>query len=62
MSYTREQIEGAVKAKGYAWFDDASNKGFDVKNSNNLLNRKKLSNNAQNWKFLLCYLTFKRYI
>ena len=30
MSYTREQIEGAVKAKGYAWFDDAANKGFDV--------------------------------
>jgi hypothetical protein len=30
MSYTREQIEGVVKAKGYAWFDDASNKGFDV--------------------------------
>jgi len=30
MSYTREQIENAVKSKGYAWFDDASNKGFDV--------------------------------
>jgi hypothetical protein len=30
MSYTREQIEAAVKSKGYAWFDDASNKGFDV--------------------------------
>ena len=30
MSYTREQIEAAVKAKGYAWFDDAANKGFDV--------------------------------
>ncbi len=30
MSYTREQIEASVKAKGYAWFDDASNKGFDV--------------------------------
>jgi hypothetical protein len=30
MSYTREQIEAAVKAKGYAWFDDATNKGFDV--------------------------------
>ena len=28
MSYTREQIEAA--AKGYAWFDDAANKGFDV--------------------------------
>lgn len=28
--YTREQIERAVKAKGYVWFDDMSNKGFDV--------------------------------
>lgn len=30
MSYTREQVEAAVKAKGYAWFEDAANKGFDV--------------------------------
>lgn len=30
MSYTREQIEAAVKAKGYVWFDDATNKGYDV--------------------------------
>ena len=30
MSYTREQIEAAVKAKGYVWFDDKANKGFDV--------------------------------
>lgn len=30
MSYTREQIEAAVKAKGYVWFEDANNKGFDV--------------------------------
>ena len=28
--YTKEQIEAAVKAKGYTWFEDASNKGFDV--------------------------------
>jgi hypothetical protein len=28
--YTREQIEAAVKAKGYVWFEDPSNKGFDV--------------------------------
>lgn len=28
--YTREQIETAVKSKGYKWFSDDSNKGFDV--------------------------------
>ncbi len=30
MSYTREQIQTAVKAKGYVWFEDAANKGFDL--------------------------------
>lgn len=30
MSYTREQIESAVKAKGYVWFEDKSNKSYDV--------------------------------
>ena len=28
--YTREQIETAVKAKGYKWFEDKNNKGYDV--------------------------------
>ena len=28
--YTREQIESAVKAKGYVWFEDANDKGYDV--------------------------------
>ena len=28
--YTREQIETAVKTKGYVWFEDPSNKGYDV--------------------------------
>ena len=28
--YTREQIEKAVKAKGYKWFEDYQNKGYDV--------------------------------
>jgi len=30
MSFTREQIETAVKAKGYTWFNDDANKGYDV--------------------------------
>jgi hypothetical protein len=30
MSYTREQIEAAVKSKGYVWFSDDENKGYDV--------------------------------
>lgn len=30
MCYTKEQVEAAVKAKGYVWFEDANNKGFDV--------------------------------
>ena len=28
--YTREQVEAAVKAKGYVWFEDTSNKSYDV--------------------------------
>ena len=28
--YTKEQIETAVKAKGYKWFEDNSDKGYDV--------------------------------
>lgn len=28
--YTRQQIESAVKSKGYVWFEDSSNRGFDV--------------------------------
>ena len=28
--YTREQIEDTVKEKGYKWFDDHGNKGYDV--------------------------------
>ncbi len=30
MNYTREQIETAVKSKGYVWFEDAANKGYDI--------------------------------
>lgn len=30
MSYTREQIESTLERKGYKWFNDESNKGYDV--------------------------------
>lgn len=30
MSFTRDQIEAAVKSKGYTWFEDTKNKGYDV--------------------------------
>lgn len=30
MSFTREQVEATVKAKGYVYFEDVNNKGFDV--------------------------------
>ena len=30
MSYTREKVEAAVKAKGYVWFNDDANKSYDV--------------------------------
>jgi hypothetical protein len=30
MSYTKEQVETAVKSKSYVWFNDNKNKGFDV--------------------------------
>ena len=30
MSVTREQVELAVKSKGYVWFEDTNNKGYDV--------------------------------
>lgn len=30
MGYTKEQIKGAVESKGYKWFNDDSNKGYDV--------------------------------
>ena len=28
--YTKEQIEKAVKSKGYVWFNDDINKSYDV--------------------------------
>jgi len=30
MKYTLQQIETTVKEKGYKWFEDSENKGFDV--------------------------------
>ena len=30
MSYTIEQIKNTIVKKGYVWFNDDLNKGFDV--------------------------------
>jgi hypothetical protein len=30
MGHDKEQVEAAVKAKGYVWFEDVNNKGYDV--------------------------------
>ena len=30
MAYTKEQVEKALKGKGHVWFEDESNKGFDL--------------------------------
>ena len=49
--YTKEQIEAAVKAKGYVWFEDASNKGFDVNiiGIRNSSTGKKVTNVFDDW-------------
>jgi len=28
--YTKEEIENAIKKKGYVWFEDVANKGYDL--------------------------------
>ena len=30
MTYTREQIKNAIESKGFKWFNDSDNKGYDV--------------------------------
>jgi hypothetical protein len=49
--YTKEQIEAAIKAKGYVWFEDASNKGFDVNiiGIRNSSTGKKVTNVFDDW-------------
>jgi hypothetical protein len=51
MSFTREQVEAAVKAKGYVWFEDAANKGFDVNivGIRNSSTGKKVTNVFDDW-------------
>ena len=51
MSFTREQVEAAVKAKGYVWFEDAANKGYDVNvvGIRNSSTGKKVTNVFDDW-------------
>ena len=30
VKYSKEKIEKAIKSKGYTWFEDVANKGFDL--------------------------------
>lgn len=54
MSFTREQVEAAVKAKGYVWFEDTANKGFDVNivGIRNSSTGKKVTNVFDDWMTL----------
>lgn len=54
MSFTREQVEAAVKAKGYVWFEDTANKGFDVNivGIRNSTTGKKVTNVFDDWMTL----------
>ena len=49
--YTREQIEAAVKAKGYKWFEDTANKGYDVNivGVRNMATPEKVTNVFDDW-------------
>lgn len=52
--YNKEQIEKAVKAKKYVWFEDSTNKGFDVNlvGIRNLKSGKKVTNLFDDWMTL----------
>lgn len=52
MTYNREQIERAVKAKGYSWFE--SNKDYDVNivGVRNSSTEKKVTNSFDDWMTL----------
>lgn len=54
MDFTKEKIEKAVKSKGYVWFDDPANKGFDVNivGIRNSLPGKKVTNVFDDWMTL----------
>jgi len=49
--YNKQQIENAVKAKGYVWFEDAANKGYDVNivGVRNLATGKTVTNVFDDW-------------
>ena len=62
MNYLREQIEAAVKTKGYVWFDDAANKGYDVNIVGVRNNAADLADKVTNVFDDLITLSFKYYL
>lgn len=44
MRFSKEKVEKVVKSKGYVWFEDRNNKGYDV----NIVGIRNMSNNVTN--------------
>lgn len=49
MSFSREQIEGAVKRKGYAWFEGAKDFDVNIVGIRNSTTGKKVTNVFDDW-------------
>lgn len=49
MIYTREQIESAVKAKSYAWFDSSKDYDVNIVGIRNSSTEKKVTNRFDDW-------------
>ena len=49
MAFTREQIEAAVKAKGYAWFEGSKDFDVNIVGVRNMIPGKKVTNLFDDW-------------
>jgi hypothetical protein len=49
MSYTREQVEKAVKSKGYAWFDSMKDYDVNIVGIRNFTTKNRVTNRFDDW-------------